>query len=285
MAKVIQQTTKKMSQLCRKIVQVDVRWGMIQRVSFVGQFFRFIWNKLMVCSVGRSQYKRLSLNVSSSSSSSPPSPAAVDDGFRQEQHQPNNGYESDSDLVNLKISLLGDCDIGKTTFLIKYVGDEVEKRSLQMEGLNLMDKTLYVQGARISFCIWDVAGDKKSLDQIPMACKDAVALLIMFDLTSRSTLNNVVGWYTEARKWNQTAIPILIGTKFDDFVRLPPDVQWTIVTQARAYARAMKATLFFSSATHNINVNKIFKFIMAKLFNLPWTIERNLKVGEPIIDF
>jgi Rab family protein len=285
MAKVIQQTTKKMSQLCRKIVQVDVRWGMIQRVSFVGQFFRFIWNKLMVCSVGRSLYKRLSLNVSSSSSSSPPSPAAVDDGFRQQQHQPNNGYESDSDLVNLKISLLGDCDIGKTTFLVKYVGNEVEKRSLQMEGLNLMDKTLYVQGARISFCIWDVAGDKKSLDQIPMACKDAVALLIMFDLTSRSTLNNVVGWYTEARKWNQTAIPILIGTKFDDFVRLPPDVQWTIVTQARAYARAMKATLFFSSATHNINVNKIFKFIMAKLFNLPWTIERNLKVGEPIIDF
>lgn len=29
----------------------------------------------------------------------------------------------------------------------------------------------------------------------------------------------------------QSAIPILIGTKFDDFVRLPPDLQWTIVTQ------------------------------------------------------
>lgn len=292
MAKVIKETTKKMTQLCRKIVQVDVKYGMLQRVSFVGQFFRFIWNKLMVCSVGRSQaqYRRLSLNHSSASASSssplsPPSPATVDDGFTREQQHTNNGYESDSDLVNLKISLLGDCHIGKTTFLIKYVGNEVEKRSLQMEGLNLMDKTLYVQGARISFCIWDVAGDKKSLDQIPMACKDAVALLIMFDLTSRSTLNNVVGWYSEARKWNQTAIPILIGTKFDDFVRLPPDLQWTIVTQARAYARAMKATLFFSSATHNINVNKIFKFIMAKLFNLPWTIERNLKVGEPIIDF
>lgn len=42
---------------------------------------------------------------------------------------------------------------------IKYVGDEQEKRSLQMKGLNLMDKTLFVQGARISFSIWDVAGD------------------------------------------------------------------------------------------------------------------------------
>ncbi|XP_004491360.1 septum-promoting GTP-binding protein 1 [Cicer arietinum] len=278
MAKVIKETTKKMSQLCRKIVQVDVRWGIVQRVSFVGHFFRFFWNRFMLCSVPRpAQYRRLNLHHSATT---------VDDGFSQEQQQQtNNGYGSDSDLVNLKISLLGDCHIGKTTFLIKYVGNEVEKRSLQMEGLNLMDKTLSIQGARISFCIWDVAGDKKSLDQIPIACKDAVALLIMFDLTSRSTLNSVVGWYNEARKWNQTAIPILIGTKFDDFVRLPPDLQWTIVTQARAYARAMKATLFFSSATHNINVNKIFKFIMAKLFNLPWTVERNLKVGEPIIDF
>ncbi|CAN4102729.1 unnamed protein product [Withania somnifera] len=154
-----------------------------------------------------------------------------------------------------------------------------------MKGLNLMDKTLVIRGARITFRIWDVGGDHSSFDQIPIACKDAVAILFMFDLTSRSTLNNVISWYSEARKWNQSAIPILIGTKFDDFVQLPPDIQWSVVTQARAYAKAMKATLFFSSATHNINVNKIFKFIMAKLFNLPWTVQRNLTIGEPIIDF
>jgi Rab family, other len=47
----------------------------------------------------------------------------------------------------------------------------------------------------------------------------------------------------------------------------------------------MKATLFFSSAKYDINVNRIFKLIAAKLFNLPWTVERNLNVGEPIVDF
>lgn len=55
--------------------------------------------------------------------------------------------------------------------------------------------------------------------------------------------------------------------------------------QARAYAKALNATLFFSSATYNINVNKIFKFITAKLFDIPWALERNLTIGEPIIDF
>ncbi|KAI8011894.1 Septum-promoting GTP-binding protein 1 [Camellia lanceoleosa] len=83
----------------------------------------------------------------------------------------------------------------------------------------------------------------------------------------------------------ESAIPVLIGTKFDDFVQLPIDVQWTIASQARAYTRALNATLFFSSATYNINVNKIFKFITAKQFNQPWAPQQNLTIGEPIIDF
>ncbi|KAM3396261.1 septum-promoting GTP-binding protein 1 [Capsicum galapagoense] len=274
-----------MTNLSRKIVQVNIKWKIYDKVSIFKEFFRFIWESIIVCSAGRkpAKYRRLGRRGLS---------VPVMEGGEEEYGGESDpmaatcsGYDSDSDLVTLKISILGDCHIGKTSFVIKYVGDEQEKRCLQMKGLNLMDKTLVVRGARIAFRLWDVGGDHSSLDQIPIACKDAVAILFMFDLTSRSTLNNVISWYSEARKWNQTAIPILIGTKFDDFVQLPPDIQWSVVTQARAYAKAMKATLFFSSATHNINVNKIFKFIMAKLFNLPWTVQRNLTIGEPIIDF
>ena len=29
----------------------------------------------------------------------------------------------------------------------------------------------------------------------------------------------------------KTAIPVLIGTKFDDFIQLPIDLQWTIASQ------------------------------------------------------
>ncbi|PRQ31660.1 putative small GTPase superfamily, P-loop containing nucleoside triphosphate hydrolase [Rosa chinensis] len=280
MARSIREAIAKMTQLvCRKIVHINFRWSVLDRVSIIREFFRFIWDKILVCSVGRQRirYRRLTRGESSS-----PPPEAIEAALPT-----TSSYEcTDEDLVRLKISLLGDCQIGKTSFMIKYVGDEQEEqRCLEMTGVSLMDKTLMVQGARISCSLWDVGGDRSSLDHVPIACKDAVAILFMFDLTSRCTLNSVVGWYSEARKWNQTAIPILIGTKFDDFVRLPPDLQWTIITQARAYAKAMKATLFFSSATHNINVNKIFKFILAKLFNLPWKVERNLNIGEPIIDY
>ncbi|KAL2472979.1 Ras-related small GTP-binding family protein [Forsythia ovata] len=287
----IHEAAGKMTKLCRRIVHFNIRWSIIDKVSVFRKFFRFIWDRILVCSIGRPiRYRRLSRRSFSSSSSSSSSMEAIESGTRHEEDPMttcSSSYEDtgDSDLVALKISLLGDCQIGKTSFMIKYVGDEQEKIGMQMKGLNLMDKILHVRGARIAFRIWDVGGDRRSFDQVPIACKDAVAILFMFDLTSRCTLNSIIGWYNEATKWNQNAIPILIGTKFDDFVQLPPDIQWTIVTQARAYARVMKATLFFSSATHNINVNKIFKFVMAKLFNLPWTLERNLTIGEPIIDF
>ncbi|MQL85729.1 hypothetical protein Taro_018259 [Colocasia esculenta] len=300
-----------MTQLHRALVRLDLRWDLAARIGLLRRFFCFVWERILACSAGRchgSQYRRLGRSPTALVEAAAAAEGETAMATAAVAPCPPGAVDGDPDLVALKVSLLGDCDIGKTTFMIKYVGDVEEQGGLHMTGLNLMDKVLPVKGARLAFSIWDVGGDHQFLDHVPIACKDAVAILIMFDLTSRCTLNKLVlimtitllmlcyspkcqfcvhaiGWYHQARKWNKTAILILIGTKFDDFVQLPVDMQWTIINQARSYARVMEAALFFSSATHNINVNKIFKFIAAKLFNLPWRIERNLTIGEPIIDF
>ncbi|CAA7409113.1 unnamed protein product [Spirodela intermedia] len=265
-----------MNQLQRAVVRLDLKRSLAGHLSLFRRLFRFLWTRALICSAGGSKRYRALKRCPSSPGESMELPIVVS--------RRSDDFDGDSDLVALKISLLGDCDIGKTTFMIKYVGDE-EQTGLHMSGLNLMDKIFSVKGARIAFRIWDIKGDQQSLDHMPIACKDAAAILIMFDLTSRCTLNSAIGWYNQARKLNKAAIPVLIGTKFDDFVGLPVDMQLTIVNEARACARAMKAALFFSSATHNINVNKIFKFVASRHFNLPWALQRNLTLGEPIIDF
>ncbi|XP_041005867.1 septum-promoting GTP-binding protein 1 [Juglans microcarpa x Juglans regia] len=277
----------KMSQLCRKVVQLGLRRRLRRRMLILRGWFRRHCDRLLMCSLGkRIRYRMLPRAPAVTSPSLGDTPVVVD--FTPAEHVTPACHNHDvdtSDLVALKISLLGDSQSGKTSFLAKYAGKEEEQAALEKKELNLMDKTLLVGGARISYCIWEVGGGKKSRVHIPAACKDSVAILFMFDLTSRCTLNGVVRWHQEARKWNQTAIPVLVGTKFDEFIQLPIDLQWTIASEARALAKALNATLFFSSATYNINVNKIFKFVTAKLFDLPWTVERNLTMGEPIIDF
>ncbi|KAI4384970.1 hypothetical protein MLD38_003051 [Melastoma candidum] len=270
------------------MIRFNLKRGIRRHVSTLRRLACHLWFRFVVCSGGksRSTYRMLL--------PSPPSKRGNVGGRKGERGSEGHVAKArttfdggaDSDLVALKISLLGDHQIGKTSFLAKYVGDGKEQNGAKMEeGLILMDKTILVRGARISYSIWEVEGEDGSEQHVPMACKDSVAILFMFDLTSRCTLNSVISWYQKARRWNQSAILIIVGTKFDDFVKLPIDLQWTIASQARAYARALNATLFFSSTAYNINVNKIFKFITARLFDLPWTVERNLTVGEPIIDF
>lgn len=117
MGQSINEATGKMTQLCRKIVRVNIKWPeILDRVTVIRRFFRFIWNRILVCSCGNTnfkspataQYHRLNY---------PNSPETVEEfevtGLR-------SGYESDSNLVNLKISLLGDCQIGKTSFVVSF---------------------------------------------------------------------------------------------------------------------------------------------------------------------
>ncbi|KAJ0961143.1 hypothetical protein J5N97_000893 [Dioscorea zingiberensis] len=49
-----------------------------------------------------------------------------------------------------------------------------------------------------------------------------------------------INWYRRGRKWNKTAIPVLIGTKFDDFVQLPLEMQWTIVNEGNSQVHLAK---------------------------------------------
>ncbi|KAM7496555.1 hypothetical protein LguiA_020969 [Lonicera macranthoides] len=80
----------------------------------------------------------------------------------------------------------------------KYVGREIEGKWFNIRGVNQMDKTLSIRGARISFSLWEVAGGDSSHDHIPLACKDSVAMIFMFDLTSRCTLNRNFSSYVIA---------------------------------------------------------------------------------------
>lgn len=41
---------------------------------------------------------------------------------------------------------------------------------------------------------------------LPLVCNDAVAILFMFDLSRKSTLNSVKEWYRQARGFNKVSM-------------------------------------------------------------------------------
>jgi GTP-binding protein of the ras superfamily involved in termination of M-phase len=151
--------------------------------------------------------------------------------------------------------------------------------------VNFMEKTIALCNTDITFSIWDLGGQQEYLHMLPLVCNDAVALLFMFDLSRKSTLTSVKNWYKQARLLNKTATPFLIGTKYDYFSTLKMEEKREMTNQARRFAKAMKAPLLFCSASHAINIHKIFKVVLAKVFDLKCTVAQILEVGDPIIEY
>lgn len=50
---------------------------------------------------------------------------------------------------------------------------------------------------------------------LPLVCNDAVAILFMFDLSRKSTLNSVKEWYRQARGFNK----VRVNQTFPTFLR------------------------------------------------------------------
>ncbi|GAA6010486.1 hypothetical protein JCM10207_001328 [Rhodosporidiobolus poonsookiae] len=203
----------------------------------------------------------------------------------------------DKNSVVLKVGMVGDSQIGKTSLMVKYVEGSYDEDYIQTLGVNFMEKTISIRSTEITFSIWDLGGQREFVSMLPLVCNDAVAILFMFDLSRKSTLNSIKEWYRQARGFNkpdvptltdalhdpQTAIPFLVGTKYDHFNTFSQDEQAEITRQAKRFSKAMKAPLIFCSTSHSINVQKIFKIVLSKAFDLKCTIPEIDGVGEPLL--
>jgi hypothetical protein len=97
------------------VLRLDLRWARLLRLAVATRVVRLVWDQLLACSScgggGGGQYRRLG----------PPqagdvlTPVPVDDqGFPA----PDADAVDAQDVVGLKVSLLGDCHTGKTSFMV-----------------------------------------------------------------------------------------------------------------------------------------------------------------------
>mmetsp|Transcript_38795 Transcript_38795/g.107806 ORF Transcript_38795/g.107806 Transcript_38795/m.107806 type:complete len:213 (+) Transcript_38795:196-834(+) len=193
--------------------------------------------------------------------------------------------DGEGDNLLVKVGMVGDAQVGKTSLMVRYVEGKFDEDYIETLGVNFMEKTIKLPRTEVTFSIWDLGGAREFVSMLPLACNDAVAVLFVFDLTRKTTLTSIKEWYRQVRGLNKTAFPFLVGTKFDRFVKLEAEEQESISKQARKFAKAMKAPLIYTSASVGINVQKIFKLVFSKVFDVKCSIPIKSAPGEPIIEY
>jgi len=148
--------------------------------------------------------------------------------------------KSEKSSVFVKIGLIGDASVGKTTLMVKYIENKFDEVYIETLGVNFMEKMVTLKSTDITFSLWDLGGRQEFITMLPLVCIDSVAFFFIFDLSRKSTLLSVKEWYRQARGLNKNAHCILIGNKYDIFTTLPIEEQEEITLLAKKYAKAMR---------------------------------------------
>uniref|UniRef100_A0A3B4FQ78 small monomeric GTPase n=1 Tax=Pundamilia nyererei TaxID=303518 RepID=A0A3B4FQ78_9CICH len=119
--------------------------------------------------------------------------------------------------VFLQTILVGDSGVGKTSLLVQFdQGKFIPGSFSATVGIGFTVSFAHFDKNSFLFQIWDTAGQERFRSVTHAYYRDAHALLLLYDITSKSSFDNIRAWLTEIHEYAQSNVVImLLGNKAD----------------------------------------------------------------------
>lgn len=117
-----------------------------------------------------------------------------------------------------KIILIGDAYVGKTAILQRITRNEFDLRSKPTIGVGFGSKVFKIGQDTIKLQMWDTAGQERFRAVTNTYYRGSAGVIIVFDITDRTSFNNIDKWISEAKDkvYSSIAVPIyVLGNKAD----------------------------------------------------------------------
>ena len=169
--------------------------------------------------------------------------------------------------VQIKLLLLGDGRVGKTSLRRRYMGQGFKEEYLETLGADFTIKNVEFNNLIIRYNIWDIAGQPKFQQIRKGFFTGAQAALVLYDITEKSSFNNIENWINEliSNNGKGSFLPIMIiGNKID----LRDKVETISYTEGKNLIKGLldkfdlpNITFLETSAKNGKNVEKAFEQI------------------------
>ena len=156
-----------------------------------------------------------------------------------------------------KLVLVGDSGVGKTCLISRFISGHFEADSKSTNGASYASKKVeYPElGKSLVLDIWDTAGQEKFKALTKFFYKDAVMIILVYDITRRESYDNLKNfWYKEIKDNGEKDIVLgIAGNKSDLY-----DEEAVPEPEAREFAKSINAIFALTSAQNNSGVDKLF---------------------------
>lgn len=168
-----------------------------------------------------------------------------------------------------KCLLIGDSGVGKSALLLRFCDRLFNSTYITTIGVDFKIRTITVNGATVKLQIWDTAGQEKFRTITSTYYRGAHGIMIVYDVTSRESFENVKMWIKEVQNHaGPSVVRWLIGAKID--LRTPEMVsEGSCVSTEEGAALAAELGIPFieTSAKNGDNVEQSFTDLATKIIS------------------
>ncbi|KAF6063642.1 Ras family protein [Candida albicans] len=121
----------------------------------------------------------------------------------------------------LKVIILGDSGVGKTSLMQQFVNSKFSHQYKATIGADFLTKEITVDNNKsVTLQIWDTAGQERFQSLGVAFYRGADCCVLCFDVTNEKSLNNLTSWKDEFLVQSNVSNPqdfpfIIIGNKID----------------------------------------------------------------------
>ena len=155
----------------------------------------------------------------------------------------------------LKYIIIGDAAVGKSNLLLRYVHGQFKPEYQLTIGVEFGAKNINISSKVFRIQIWDTAGQENFRSITRAYYKNSVCALVVYDISSRDSFNNVTSWIEDCKNQSpKTIFMVLVGNKCD-----LEDKRQVSYEEGKELADKNELLFFESSAKDGINVEEIFE--------------------------
>ena len=163
----------------------------------------------------------------------------------------------------LKIVAIGDSGVGKTNLIKRFITNTFNQNSKATLGVEFISKSYKIKNHIFKIEVWDTAGQERYKSITAVYYNGAKGALIVYDITSRNSFNNLDKWMTEIKDKTSNDIKLMIiGNKID-----LKQFREVTIEEAVAKAKELGIPLMETSALDSTNVKKAFNNLLIEIYN------------------